>query len=99
MTICTKCKLDLADDEFDPNPKKLNGLDSWCRECRNEYQRLKHRAVRAKSARGEYTGTTNYGQPVTGVYKPMGIVKKEVIRQQQIVKYGIAVVEALEGEE
>jgi len=38
--ICTRCKTDKPEtSEFFPlHNKKNNGLDSWCRECRNKYR-------------------------------------------------------------
>lgn len=40
MLACTKCKIEKpATAEFFPlHNKKLNGLDSWCRECRSTYR-------------------------------------------------------------
>lgn len=38
--ICTRCKVDKpGTSEFFPlHNRKKNGLDSWCRECRNSYR-------------------------------------------------------------
>lgn len=40
MLTCTKCKVSKPEtSEFFPlHNKKLNGLDSWCRECRSTYR-------------------------------------------------------------
>ena len=40
MLTCTKCKTDKpASAEYFPlHNKKINGLDSWCRECRAGYR-------------------------------------------------------------
>jgi len=40
MLICTRCKCEKPETpEFFPlHNKKRNGLDSWCRECRNSYR-------------------------------------------------------------
>lgn len=34
--ICTKCKQDKETCDFHVDKKKLNGLTSWCKECRNK---------------------------------------------------------------
>ena len=41
MLTCTKCKIEKPENEkfFPPHKNKSNGLDSWCRSCRNEYRR------------------------------------------------------------
>lgn len=41
LLTCTKCKEEkLATLEFfPPHNKKNNGLDSWCRSCRNSYKK------------------------------------------------------------
>lgn len=41
MLTCTKCKEAKPStlEHFPPNNKKSNGLDSWCRTCRNAYKR------------------------------------------------------------
>lgn len=38
---CTKCgvKKPATLQEFPPNKRKRNGLDSWCRPCRSEYRK------------------------------------------------------------
>lgn len=40
MMLCTRCKVDKPEtSEFFPlHNRKKNGLDSWCRECRNSYR-------------------------------------------------------------
>ncbi len=50
LLICTRCKTDKPEtSEFFPlHNKKNNGLDSWCRECRNKY--------RSDIRRGNYRG-------------------------------------------
>ena len=48
---CTRCKEEKPKDiiNFPPHNKKLDGLDSWCRDCRatyrNEINRGRHRSV------------------------------------------------------
>lgn len=39
--VCTRCKEDKEETllNFPPHNKKRNGLDSWCRVCRNEYRK------------------------------------------------------------
>ena len=41
MLKCTRCKHEKPETaEFFPlHSKKRNGLDSWCRDCRNEYRK------------------------------------------------------------
>ena len=41
MKTCTRCKTEKPENTefFPPHNKKNNGLDSWCRVCRNEYKR------------------------------------------------------------
>jgi len=41
MKTCTRCKIEKPENTefFPPHNKKNNGLDSWCRVCRNEYKR------------------------------------------------------------
>lgn len=34
--ICTKCKQDKEPSEFHKDKKKISGLTSWCKDCRNE---------------------------------------------------------------
>lgn len=34
--ICTKCKQDKDSSEFHKDKKKVNGLTSWCKDCRNK---------------------------------------------------------------
>jgi len=50
MLICTRCKCEKPEtSEFFPlHNKKRNGLDSWCRDCRNSY--------RSEIRRGNYRG-------------------------------------------
>jgi len=50
MLKCTRCDLEKPEtSEFFPlHNKKKNGLDSWCRECRNGY--------RSEIRRGHYRG-------------------------------------------
>lgn len=40
MLTCTRCKREKpgTNEFFPPHNKKANGLDSWCRECRNSYR-------------------------------------------------------------
>lgn len=33
MITCTKCKIEKSEDEFYPDKKKKNGLQSWCKSC------------------------------------------------------------------
>lgn len=42
LLVCTRCKKEKPETlEFFPvHNKKHNGLDSWCRSCRNEYRKL-----------------------------------------------------------
>jgi hypothetical protein len=48
--ICTKCKQEKSKDKvsFPPHNKKLDGLDSWCRQCRASY--------RSEINRGKFRG-------------------------------------------
>ena len=52
MKTCTKCEISKSDNEFRPNPKMLDGLNSWCRQCCNRATELSRRknpeALRAK---------------------------------------------------
>lgn len=34
--ICTKCKQDKETSEFHKEKQKINGLTSWCKDCRNK---------------------------------------------------------------
>ena len=51
MLTCTRCKVEkpATDEAFPLHNKKLNGLDSWCRQCRSTYRsencRGAHRSV------------------------------------------------------
>lgn len=40
MLTCTRCNSEKPEtlEFFPPHNKKRNGLDSWCRECRNSYR-------------------------------------------------------------
>lgn len=40
LLTCTRCKESKPStgEYFPPHNKKLNGLDSWCRSCRNSYR-------------------------------------------------------------
>lgn len=42
LLVCTRCKEEKPDtlEFFPPHSKKTNGLDSWCRLCRNEYKKV-----------------------------------------------------------
>jgi len=50
MLKCTRCKLEKPKtaEFFPPHNRKKNGLDSWCRDCRNGY--------RSEIRRGNYRG-------------------------------------------
>jgi hypothetical protein len=50
MLTCTRCKTEKPEDliHFPPHNRKMNGLDSWCRDCRNSY--------RSEIRRGAYRG-------------------------------------------
>jgi len=41
LLTCTRCKAEKPAtlEFFPPHNKKNNGLDSWCRNCRNEYRK------------------------------------------------------------
>ena len=56
MLICTRCKCEKPEtSEFFPlHNKKRNGLDSWCRECRNSY--------RSEIRRGNYREMISDGE-------------------------------------
>lgn len=56
MLICTRCKCEKPETfEFFPlHNKKRNGLDSWCRECRNSY--------RSEIRRGNYREMISDGE-------------------------------------
>jgi hypothetical protein len=47
LLTCTKCKQEKEDtlEFFPPHNKKKNGLDSWCRQCRNLYRSIINRGV------------------------------------------------------
>lgn len=40
MLKCTKCETEKPEslEFFPPHNRKVNGLDSWCRDCRNSYR-------------------------------------------------------------
>ncbi len=42
---CTKCKVEkpMTTEYFPPHNKCRDGLDSWCRDCRNSYRRSTRR--------------------------------------------------------
>lgn len=35
--ICSKCKVEKSSDRFSKNPKRKDGLKSWCKDCHKEY--------------------------------------------------------------
>jgi hypothetical protein len=37
MPVCTKCKQEKEVDEMTKEPKRKNGLHSWCKVCRSNY--------------------------------------------------------------
>ena len=41
MLVCTLCKTEKPAtlEFFPPHNKKKNGMDSWCRSCRNDYRK------------------------------------------------------------
>ena len=41
LLVCTKCKQEKPEtlEFFPPHTLKKNGLDSWCRSCRNNYRK------------------------------------------------------------
>ena len=40
--ICTKCKQDKNVSEFHKDKKKISGLTSWCKDCRNETRKERY---------------------------------------------------------
>lgn len=42
--ICTKCKVPKEKKDFSPHKTRIDGLQSWCRECYNERNK-KYRKV------------------------------------------------------
>jgi hypothetical protein len=42
MPVCTKCKTNKSDNEFDKHKNKRDGHQSWCKQCRKEH-RFKNR--------------------------------------------------------
>lgn len=45
--ICTKCNQDLPKNKFGPDAKARSGKASWCKKCKNDYQK-KYAAERRK---------------------------------------------------
>lgn len=39
MKTCTRCTCDKSSEAFSRNPRRADGLNSWCRECVSEYNR------------------------------------------------------------
>ena len=39
---CTRCGQIKVETDFPANPRKQNGLSSWCRDCHNESSRRSH---------------------------------------------------------
>jgi hypothetical protein len=39
---CTHCGQSKPETDFPANPRKQNGLSSWCRDCHNESSRRSH---------------------------------------------------------
>lgn len=48
--ICTKCKIEKPYDtkHFRVNKNKISGLDSWCRDCANEYRSARRKLIPPK---------------------------------------------------
>jgi hypothetical protein len=46
IVICSKCKIGKNENEFYPDPKKLNKLKSWCKSCCKDYNKIKIRTYR-----------------------------------------------------
>jgi len=57
MPVCTKCKQYKDENHFSPDKQKVNGLKSWCKECKNKHLR-EYRAHKRKTDR-EWVKQTN----------------------------------------
>jgi hypothetical protein len=76
--ICTKCSCSKpATTEF--FPKQLNGLFSWCRECKREWQRTYNKSEAGiesqkkynktpKGKKNNFEGTKRYQRKLRGIY-------------------------------
>lgn len=94
MKYCPKCKTKKEDAEFYVDKKR--GLSGWCKCCLRAYNRAKYLENGKLDRRARYLAD---GRPyrTTDVAKPKRVVLKERYRQNLIVKYGLAVVEAMEA--
>jgi len=50
--ICVKCKVDKEEKSFTRCRKKVNGLNSYCKECINDYKKV--RAIEKKKDKELY---------------------------------------------
>lgn len=48
MKICVRCKRELPLSVFCKNRKRKDGLDAWCRQCKNAYSKEYRRGKRTK---------------------------------------------------
>jgi hypothetical protein len=48
MRVCTRCKKERDDSEFNANAHQKNGRQIWCRECTTEYNRRWYEANKEK---------------------------------------------------
>lgn len=54
---CTRCRKKKPALAFAPHPKKLNGLNSWCRDCQQEVSeaaRSRNKSEKKKISHGLY---------------------------------------------
>lgn len=81
---CPKCKTEKERVEFYVSRNTKDGLYGWCKCCSKAHNKANY------LANGKPNKTTD-------VAKPKRVVLKERYRQNLIVKYGLAVVEAMEA--
>jgi DNA repair ATPase RecN len=66
---CTKCEQKKSPEAFQKEKRKLNGLTSWCKECKNELRRNNHRRdyeyVFDRSTDGIPKGETHHSAKLT----------------------------------
>lgn len=57
--VCSKCKTEKPRNEFSASKKSKDGLLSWCKSCRNEYEMLRANDEKLKKKKAEVEAIRN----------------------------------------
>ena len=92
MKRCSKCKLEKSIKEnFNNDRTKKDGLQTWCKDCKNEYTRRHHKKLkvreRQKAYMREYMRKKREAQSVHN-----DAVKTIIVSSEQVVKPDIPII-------